>query len=177
MKEVSTPEQENPEIEKVEQNLDKQRSEVKENEINDIEDHLEPKEHPEECKSSEGLYVTNPEYLDENKRIKWDEYAPNDGFDGEISNTSLKEGDVVQRYGNENGMYVAPEGTPYNQLSLPYEKDSVGEPKTYVVKKDIDDVQMGKVAPAFDQEGGGTQYKLPDRVKNLEEDGYLKEVD
>ena len=59
---------------------------------------------------------------------------------------------------------------------MPYEKECVGEPKTYVVKKDIDDVESGKIAPAFDQEGGGTQYILPDSVDQLVDDGYLEEV-
>lgn len=176
MKEVSTPEQENPETEKLEQNLEKQRSEVKEEEVNNIENSLDVGEYPEECKTSDGKVVTNSEFLDENKEVKWEEYAPNGGFEGEVANTTLKEGETVQRYGDGDGSYVAPQGTSYSELSLPYEESSVEGPKTYVVKKDIEDAQVGKVAPAFDQEGGGTQYKLPDSVDNLVDDGYLEEV-
>lgn len=176
MKEVSTPEHESLETEKVEHDLEKQRNEVKEDEVNDIENSLDVEEYPEECRTADGKYVTNSEFLDENHEVKWEEYAPNGGFEGEATNTTLKEGETVQRYGDGDGSYVAPQGTSYGELSLPYEEGSVGEPKTYVVKKDIEDAQVGKVAPAFDQEGGGTQYKLPDSVDNLVDDGYLEEV-
>lgn len=176
MKEINSPENENPETENVEHDVEKQRNEVKEENINQIESSLESQDFPEECKTSDGKYVRNPEYLDDNKEVKWEEYAPNGGFEGETTMTTLKEGDVVQRYGDGDGTYVAPEGTKYEELSLPYEKECMGEPKTYVVKKDIDDVESGKVAPAFDQEGGGTQYILPDSVDQLVDDGYLEEV-
>lgn len=176
MKEVSSPESENLENENVDQDVEKQRSEVKEENINNMEDSLEPQDFPEECKTDDGKYVRNPEYLDNDKEVKWEEYAPNRGFEGETTMTTLKEGDVVQRYGDGDGAYVAPEGTKYEELSMPYEKECMGEPKTYVVKKDIDDVESGRVAQAFDQEGGGTQYILPDSVDQLVDDGYLEEV-
>jgi hypothetical protein len=176
LKEINSPENENPETEKVEQDVEKQRNEVKEENINEIESSLEPKDFPEECKTADGLYVRDSRYLDDNHFVKWEEYAPNGGFEGETTMTTLKEGDVVQRYGDTNGTYVAPEGTKYEELSMPYEKESIGEPKTYVVKKDIDDVESGKIAPAFDQDGGGTQYILPDTIDQLEKEKYLEEV-
>lgn len=37
-------------------------------------------------------------------------------------------------------------------------------------------LSMGEIAPAFDQIGGGTQYKLPSSIIYLINNGYLEEI-
>jgi len=45
-----------------------------------------------------------------------------------------------------------------------------------ILKPLPDDVQVGRIAPGFEQRGGGTQYRFPDGIKKLMDQGYLKEV-
>ena len=42
--------------------------------------------------------------------------------------------------------------------------------------KPIENVEAGRIAPAFGEWGGGIQYHLPTNVKKLIENGYLEEV-
>lgn len=87
----------------------------------------------------------------------WD-WPPQDGFMGARVKGDLPEGTRIDRYGKETGGYLSPEGTPFEMRALaPY---SVNEPYyVYSIKKPIP-VESGRIAPAFDQPGGGTQYKL-----------------
>jgi len=79
------------------------------------------------------------------------------------------------RYGHETGRFTSPEGTPFENRSLP--PGSENRPfHTYEVLKPFD-VLEGDVAPWFDQPGGGIQYMLPDSIENLINDGYLRRVE
>lgn len=80
------------------------------------------------------------------------------------------------RYGLDSGFFTAPKGTKYEELSLPYTKESVPYHEYEVVadsitvhtvygdngrrKKILEKcmVEKGKVAPGFDYPGGGIQY-------------------
>ncbi|MEM9686438.1 MAG: glycohydrolase toxin TNT-related protein, partial [Bacteroidota bacterium] len=99
-------------------------------------------------------------------------YPPNEGFKGNSTTEVLQPGERIDRYGRESGKYVSPEGTPFEQRSLPQSK--INDPYAiYEVQKPFP-VQKGEVAPWFFQKGGGIQYKLPYSVKWLVENGYLK---
>jgi hypothetical protein len=37
-------------------------------------------------------------------------------------------------------------------------------------------VTISEIAPAFEQPGGGIQYELPNNIKQLLKDGYIKEI-
>ncbi|WP_396653017.1 glycohydrolase toxin TNT-related protein [Microbacterium resistens] len=39
-----------------------------------------------------------------------------------------------------------------------------------------DKLRMGEIAPGFEQGGGGTQYRFPGGIKELERFGCLKEI-
>ena len=82
------------------------------------------------------------------------EWPPNNGFADEPVSGSLQPGQVVQRYGSENGTFLAPAGTPFAQSALPGVEPS-GGPSYYQIINQIDNVQIGTTAPAFGQPGGG----------------------
>jgi len=101
-------------------------------------------------------------------------YPPNDGFDAQPVQIELGVGTRIDRYGNETGSYVSPEGTPFEQRSLP--ATSINDPyAVYEVIKPLP-VQSGQATPWFDQLGGGTQYKAPYTIEKLRELGYIKEI-
>ena len=111
---------------------------------------------------------------------------PESMFDGDPNAASMEEGKILWRYGNENGYYLTDEGTPIENVSLPYDAPL----HRYRVEKSFDYID-GKAAPAFDKPGGGKQY-LTGReldqnnpnaarggrnIAQLVKDGYLIEVD
>ena len=114
----------------------------------------------------------NPNYYDQaTGSIKW---PVNDGFEGVAKQIKLSPGTRIDRYGFEKGTFVSPEGIPYGQRSLapgtelkPYH--------VYEVVKPVDGMG-GKIAPFFDEVGGGTQYKLAMTIEELLEGGYIKEI-
>ncbi len=103
--------------------------------------------------------------------IKW---PPNSGFQGKPVTKTLKPGTVVDRYGGDTGKFVSPQGTPYANRSLPPGSDARPY-SAYEVVKPID-VQSGKIAPWFDQPGGGTQYQFTQSIENLIQSGYLRRL-
>lgn len=123
------------------------------------------------------LVVADSKFLNESGEVDWERYAPNDGFvEGtKVENQVLNSGTIIDRYGNNSGEYTSPLGTSYSQRSLPYIENPNAYHK-YKVIKDIEGASMGEIAPAFDQIGGGTQYKLPNRIIDLINNGYLEEI-
>ena len=75
------------------------------------------------------------------------------------------------------GLFVAPEGTPFDARSLPYAYKNKSY-NVYEVIKPISGVQSGTTAPSFwfNTQGGGTQYLLPYDVKYLLQNGYIKPI-
>ncbi|KAM3497280.1 hypothetical protein MY10362_009363 [Beauveria mimosiformis] len=120
----------------------------------------------------------------------WFEYPPKDGFelanDGEAikSSYTLCPGDKVDRVGHENGTFLAPWGTPYEQRSL-VPANLATDPKfsdgtlynyhVYEVIKDLT-VEAGPIAPWFEQPGNGIQYHLAMPVWQAVRDGFLVEL-
>ncbi len=96
----------------------------------------------------------------------------------ELMYSYLKELFHKNRYGDpENGLFVAPEGTPFDARSLPYAYKNKSY-NVYEVIKPISGVQSGTTAPSFwfNTQGGGTQYLLPYDVKYLLQNGYIKPI-
>jgi RHS repeat-associated protein len=89
-------------------------------------------------------------------------WPPNEGFEpGKDSIGPLKPGDEnLSRYGDPTGGYLANEGEPFPNRSLP--ASSEGKPEhLYKIEKEIDGVRSGPAAEWFGQPGGGIQHKLP----------------
>ena len=103
-------------------------------------------------------------------------YPLDNGFKGMSNTGSLMEGFTFGRYGPNSGNFAAPIGTAPTKLSLapgtvlkPYSK--------YEVIKQIDNVMMGKIAPWFDEQGGGIQYMFDKSVQELLNGEFIKKID
>ncbi|KUI34680.1 hypothetical protein AU195_09150 [Mycobacterium sp. IS-1496] len=103
-----------------------------------------------------------------------------------IDNAELPAGTELGRFGYPGGTYLAPEGTPFAELSLPPE--SAAKPYFRYV---VDDptalppgwrIEQSQAAPWFHQPGGGTQYRIiappgiEPSVDSLRQSGYLKRI-
>ena len=98
-----------------------------------------------------------------------------DGFDGPISEETLKPGMIADRYGHWYGTYMSPFGTPYENRTLapssknsPYNMFKVNKPT---------DTHSGRMASWFREPGGGIQYKFDSRVLDMLKSGNLKVID
>jgi filamentous hemagglutinin len=108
---------------------------------------------------------------------KWD-WPKNLGFAGDPVENVLSVGTRLDRYGTADGSFLSPVDTPFEQRALaPGSK--AGGYHQYEVIKPLPVIE-GKIAPAFEQPGGGTQMlpNLSDRV-NVEwlvREGYIREI-
>ncbi|MDH6624633.1 hypothetical protein M2271_002437 [Streptomyces sp. LBL] len=95
--------------------------------------------------------------------------VPDDGFAHDMNGNviaaeiTLKPGQLLDRFGNEFGKFLAPAGAKYGERSIPPSNLNTQDPRypydyrLYRVKKDTL-VCTGPVAPAFEQPGLGVQY-------------------
>ncbi|MGD1239952.1 TNT domain-containing protein [Mycobacterium seoulense] len=103
-----------------------------------------------------------------------------------IPDAAISPGTVLGRFGSPYGSYLAPEGTPFAELSLPPE--SALKPYYQYVVKDPTalppgyHIEQSQAAPWFHQPGGGIQYRVigPDGndapVQALEDSGFLGDI-
>lgn len=102
-------------------------------------------------------------------------WPANEGF---MQGSVLKQtrvGERIDRWGSPEGKFASPAGTPFELRGLP-PKDKVSKPYfVYEVVKPFE-VHSGKVMPAFGQIGQGIQYRLPMKIRELVDLGYLREV-
>ena len=107
---------------------------------------------------------------------KWEKgmtgYPRFSGFSAPPTIIILSPGTRIDRYGPNTGRFTSPAGTPFGDRAIPAGQEQAG-PNTYVVKKPLI-VLAGSANAWFDQPGGGTQYELPARVRELEGMGYLE---
>ncbi len=116
-------------------------------------------------------YGPDSKYLKPDGTVDW---PSNGGFKGTPTNETLPVGTRIDRFGGEGGKYLSPEGTPFDQRALA--PSSLNDNyNVYRVAKALP-VQSGEIAPAFDQPGGGVQYKTGTSVSNLVKQGYLVPV-
>lgn len=124
-------------------------------------------------------------------------YPPNDGFaevNGKLDKrrSQLRPGQWLDRFGSEYGGYLAPAGDRYAKRALPPQNLNTRDAAfpcdyhVYRVTKRFT-VWQGKIAPWFEQPGGGQQIKLDPtlldpgqgqrlNVKWLLDHGYLAPV-
>ena len=120
-------------------------------------------EHPLVAKESYYKYGT--------KEINWEsEFGDSKGFDTRNKEENglhtikieLPHDTILIRYGKErNGFFTAPDGSKYENLGLPYKKETIQFHKYRVNADSISVfciVEKGKVAPIFDSPGGAIQY-------------------
>jgi hypothetical protein len=110
-------------------------------------------------------------WLDQNSQYL---FPPNGGFARTPRTVTLMPGTRIDRYGSPNGAYLAPAGTAYEARAVPYEKAKMEYHRYQVVRRFA--VKAGAIAPWFDQRGGGVQYQTAKPVRQLIDEGYLRQV-
>lgn len=102
-------------------------------------------------------------------------YPKRDGFKGKIKSKTLKRNTYIDRYGYNGGSFVAPMDTPYEERSLPPGTKESRPYKTFRVLRKVK-AEAGRIAPAFGEPGGGTQYKFGKSIADMIAAGQLEEV-
>ncbi len=108
--------------------------------------------------------IALPEHID---------YQANDGFQGQTKQEYLMPGDVVDRYGEVTAKseFLAPQGTSIEMRSLSPNTDT-SIYNCYMVVKPIT-VTSGTIAPWFNQQGLGTQFRTPVPIQTLYNRGFI----
>ena len=102
-------------------------------------------------------------------------WPPMNGFASVPRKRILQIGTMVDRYGDNRGTYVSPQGVSFEQRSLP--PDNQESPyNIYEVIKELE-VLSGDVSAWFGYPGGGLQYKLNKSIRELLREGYIRKVD
>jgi len=140
-------------------------------------------------------------YRKPRKQVKSCDWPSNYGCCGAESEHTLHIGNFIDRFGSENGFFFGVPGEPYIYRSLPWFGNYNKNKDNYKMKQnfykfyeeaDINKnpendyhlykiikpfkVQSCIIAPAFGFPGGGTQYRSDNAVKDLLQNGYIKEV-
>jgi hypothetical protein len=106
-----------------------------------------------------------------------EEYGHPDGFQSAQDRRAewVPAGTRLDRFGSENGYFLAPEGGSWEERALP--PYTLTAPyHSYEVAQSFP-AWVGPAAPWFDQEGGGVQYFLGHyKVDDLLTKGYLRET-
>lgn len=111
-------------------------------------------------------------------------YPPNDGFDGPRVPYTPQVGELFDRFGSPAGEYLSPQGAKFSERALPPgnlnpQFDHHGY-RVYEVIKPWDSAagqaDLGRIAPAFEQPGGGTQLKTSRSVQWLLDNDYIRDV-
>ncbi|MGL4589916.1 MAG: glycohydrolase toxin TNT-related protein, partial [Mycoplasmatales bacterium] len=115
----------------------------------------------------------NPKYYDQSTGMtKW---PPNDGaVAGTEFTRILQPGEFIDRYGDASGRYTSPLGTQYGQRSLAPGSNKKGYHRYKVIEPF--EVNGAKVAPWFDEPGGGIQYMSKQTINELVHSGKIKEI-
>lgn len=108
-----------------------------------------------------------------NGKMMW---PKNNGFQNDPNTTFLKKGEMIDRYGDERGRFASPNGTSFDERSLPpnYKTKDLN---LYRVIKPIP-VLKGISSPSFwfNSSGGGTQYQFFNNIEWYTQNGYLLKV-
>lgn len=94
-----------------------------------------------------------------------------------IDNYVLPKGITICRYGFSGGYFTTLRGEDYENLGLPYIKETI-EYHEYKVSTDLQVnciVRKGMVAPKFNSPGGGVQFMHKQTIRLEIEDGFIKE--
>ena len=113
--------------------------------------------------------------IDAGGKPNWNWPDTHDGaVEGTESPTQLKPGEVLDRYGPDEGQFLCPSGTSYPERSVPADR-LAGEYHQYKVVRPFA-AKEAKIAPAFGEPGGGIQFRTNQSVHQLIADGYLEEL-
>lgn len=122
----------------------------------------------------DGQYLdyNDPEYLSTGKHhANWPD---GEGYEGNPAEVVLPTNTIIARYGSEHGHYATDVGTTPAELSLPYDTDTQ-EYHEYRICSDVA-CRSGKISPAFDMPGGGTQYTFGKSFAEMINDGTIVKI-
>lgn len=91
----------------------------------------------------------------------------------------LPKGTIIIRFGSERGKYTAPQDTRFEEVALPYKIESVEYHEYRVIADGLPVhciVEKGRVAPMFNQPGGGVQYLHSKSIHSLVWDNQLERI-
>ena len=105
----------------------------------------------------------NPKYYNQETGIiklpgEYGDVNINGFANGKYENVILSTGMKIDRYGGNNGIFFSPEGLSIPERAMAPSSD-FSKYNVYKIIKDIP-VRKGKIAPCFDQPGGGTQFQV-----------------
>ena len=118
----------------------------------------------------EGVKAARKDYKNPWRDKDW--YPAKKGFKGKPETGIMSPG-LYDRYGSDNGSFLSPEGTTFEQRSLPSYKNDSSLYSRYMVVKPIPGVEFGEIAPWFGYPGGGTQYYLPHPIQYYIDNKYI----
>lgn len=112
--------------------------------------------------------------------IKWGEYAAKEGVEYKM----LQPGDILSRWGNENGKFMSDVNTDYENLQLPYIQEKVARNVYKVIAPFPVEVSKIAIQPwnknkdykSTKANENTIQYKMPIPIQKLLEEGYLKKL-
>ncbi|KAJ6465171.1 hypothetical protein C8R47DRAFT_1155201 [Mycena vitilis] len=111
-------------------------------------------------------------------------YPPDNGFQLSTSgspidgNQTLVPGMLLDRFGSEYGMYLAPAYTPFGQRALPPTSLNNATANYHVYRVELAfTVLTGTIAMWFEQPGQGTQYYSGKNVLTLLSEGLISRVE
>ena len=98
-------------------------------------------------------------------------WPPNNGFEPPKLNVIVPAGELLDRFGDTRGVYLSPQGAPYDRRALPYDCHGYN----YTVFKVLKPLPalLGTAAPAFGAPGGAIQLQTAEKVQQLLDEGVL----
>lgn len=102
-------------------------------------------------------------------------YPPNGGALGPWERITLMKGQRIDRYGDLNGKYFSPIGTPLPQRALPY-NTNLNVYHAFKVAKPFQ-VETSTIAPNYGKIGFGIQYRTFLNAEMLLESGFITLID
>ena len=98
-----------------------------------------------------------------------------DGFAGKPKSGIMPKGGTFDHYGDENGFYVSPSGTPFEQRSL-WENETDRPLNRYEVIKPFR-ADEGEIAPWYGKPGGGYQARFTHSIKWYIDNDFVRRLD
>ncbi|PWY76557.1 hypothetical protein BO83DRAFT_462294 [Aspergillus eucalypticola CBS 122712] len=118
-----------------------------------------------------------------NKNLSNLVYGPNDGFDGCSETVTLEVGTLVDRFGGENGSFLAPANASYGSRSIgpsslvkKYDDSPMYNYWLVNVTKPFE-AQAGYTLPWDGQPGNGWAWYVKGTIAPLLEGGYIERID
>ena len=102
-------------------------------------------------------------------------YPANRGFASSRRGT-VQPGSIIDRYGKPTGRFAGNPGDSVSQKGLPAGSGTLDYHRYEVLKPIPAEIGPASPVPEFGAEGGGIQYLFKKSIKDLVNEGYLREL-